>query len=123
MTSSTNVLHQNIDQLINKSDLLILALEELTNNSKSIDIVCITEYSMKTEDVSIVNIPNYKLGFSFNQNNRNGGICILIRHGLNYNVIDAASKFSVTNIIECSTAELTDHNFIILCIYKVREMN
>lgn len=89
------------------------------NNGKPVDVVCITEHNMKLEDVQFLNIPNYRLGSCFTRNNRNGGTCILIKDGFNYRIIDTVSEFSVANIMECCAVELIDHNFVVVCMYRV----
>lgn len=50
-----------IDRLLNKLDLLTWALDELTNSGISVNVICITEYNMKPEDVNIVNIAHCNL--------------------------------------------------------------
>lgn len=117
-----NILHQNIDGLINKCDIVTVCLEELKNVNKKIDVLCFTEHNMNTDDINLLTIPNYKLAACFSRKNRNGGSCILLRKSLNNKVIDL-ERHNVPNFIESSAIELLDHKIIIICTYRVPTNN
>lgn len=112
------MLHQNINGLINKSDLLHVHLSELYYDDKSVDVICVTEHNMVNDDVGLLNLPNYTLAAYFARKNRNGGSCILVRNIHKYQSIPVADNVSVTNLIECSAVELVDHRIIVICIYR-----
>lgn len=112
------ILHQNIDGLINKSDMLTVALDELTSDNKSVDVLCITEHNMTSNDVSNLNVANYKLATCFCRNGRYGGSCILIKNSHKYIVLEDINKLSIPNVIECSAIELPEHQIYVICIYR-----
>lgn len=55
------VLHQNINGLINKSDNLIINLDNLEQIGKNVGILCITEHNMASVDLDRLSIANFKL--------------------------------------------------------------
>lgn len=112
------IVHQNIDGLISKSDELLLHLETIDYAISRFDVLCITEHNMISEDKTLLNIPNFVLASSYHRANRAGGSCILVRNNHQFKTLPAVKNNSISNIIECSGIELTEHNLIILCIYR-----
>lgn len=111
-------MHQNLNGLISKSDLLLVCLDELACEGKYIDILCITEHNMiKGDELSLV-LSDFKLASSFMRKSRDGGSCILVRGSHRYSEIKEFINISIPNIFECSAIELLDHNTIIICIYR-----
>lgn len=110
-------MHQNINGLIGKSDVLSVHLNELSCQGKPVDVICITEHNMKDVDKEHVYIANYRLVTYSSRNNRNGGTCILIKFGHEFKIIDI-KKYCIQNIIECCAIELVAHKLIIICIYR-----
>lgn len=49
--NSICILHQNINGLISKSDLLTVCLGDIEEIGKNIDTLCFTEHNMKPEDI------------------------------------------------------------------------
>lgn len=74
------ILHQNINGLVNKSDLLSVHLNDFLDKGKSVDIVCITETNMKKNDHMHLHLPNYTLYTYYARDNRYGGSCILMKN-------------------------------------------
>lgn len=115
-----NVLHQNINGLLNKLDEFTVHLHSMYTHEilNPIDIICITEHNMTPEDAKLFKLTHYRLGACFSRNNRNGGSCIIVRNTIKYKVLSEAKTLSICNIFECSGIMLTDHKIIILCVYR-----
>lgn len=121
MHNKLTVLHQNINGLINKSDELLLNLDQLKTGTQGspIDVLCITEHNMIADDSDLLHIQNYTLASSYYRKNRHGGSCILIHNNHKFKVLKHVENLSTANVLECSCIELTQHNIIILCVYRV----
>lgn len=108
---------------MNKSDLLTVKLEELFNNGINIDVICITEHFVATGYENLLYIPNYSLAAFFSREAKRGGVCILVRAGLNYREMTDIAKQSVSGVIECCGIELVSHNIILICVYRIPKYN
>lgn len=117
MYNKINVLHQNINGLISKSDLLSLHLNELACNNKLVDVLCITEHNMKEGDDIHLYIPNYTLATLYVRNNRRGGSCILVNIKHKYKILNL-KEYCCPSVLEGCAIELIDHRITILCIYR-----
>lgn len=115
-------MHQNIDGLLNKSDILTVNLD-IINKNNLIDILCITEHNMTNDDSRHLHIPNFNLVSSFSRKNRYGGCGILVRNNLKCKSLPEVNKFSVPKIIECCAVELVEHKIILICIYRSPKYN
>lgn len=113
-----NIMHQNINGLLNKSNVFTVLLEELHNSGKIVDVLCFSEHNMILSDVNLLHIPNFTLATHFTRESRHGGTCIMIRNGIKYRTLESVAKYGVSNIFECCAVELTDHNIIIICLYR-----
>lgn len=114
-----HVIHQNINGLLNKVDLLSVALNEIEETQKiTIDVVCITEHNLINSDINLLKLPNFTLASRFLRESRNGGSCILVRNNHNFKELQDLTKFSMPNLIECSGIQLLGHNIVIMCIYR-----
>ncbi|XP_063359867.1 uncharacterized protein LOC134649082 [Cydia amplana] len=113
-------MHQNVNGLINKANVLTVHLQDLSSSNRPIDVLCITEHNMSQGDENQLALSNYALASHFSRGNRNGGSCILVRNIHKYKTLsDISHTISLCNIFECSAIELTEHNIIIICIYRV----
>lgn len=99
--------------------MLTVSLDDLESNNKLVDVLCITEHNMKSEDVDQFIIPNFNIISYYARKNRNGGSCILVRNIHKCIAVPEISTLSVSNIIECSAIELIDHRIFIVCVYRV----
>lgn len=117
MTNQIQILHQNINGLIGKSDELSLYLDELDHDNKHVDVLCITEHNMLNEDTHLLKIPNYSLISSYSRHNRNGGACILVHNNQKAKIVDI-KEYAMRNIVECSAIELVEHNITVVNIYR-----
>lgn len=113
-----HILHQNIDGLLGKSEELTSNLHDFENENTAIDVLCITEHNLKSEDSKLLHVPNFSLGSSYCRKNRRGGSCVLVRNIHRFRPVSGLQKYSIEGIIECSGIELLDHNIIILCVYR-----
>jgi hypothetical protein len=117
------ILHQNINGLLNKSDILSIHVQELMESNKSVDVICITEHNMKAGDEIHFAMSNFKLATHFSRDNRNGGSCILVRNIHKYVVLKDIVSASISNVIECSGIELIEHKIIVICVYRIPNYN
>lgn len=82
--------------------------------------MCLTETNMKKGTEQTVILPNFKLAAAFSREKCRGGSCILVDKNIEFNVLDkVTNKFSVVNKFECCGIEITQHNLIIICIYRI----
>lgn len=113
------LLHQNIAGLLNKLSSIELCLNELNNSSKGIHILCFSETFVKADNEVNVCIHDFVLASSYSRKNeRRGGVCILIKHFLEYKIIQLCKEMSVDKIFECCGIEIPLYNCIIICIYR-----
>lgn len=104
---------------MNKSDILTIKLEELSNIGTNIDVICLTEHFIESGYERLLHIPNFCPAAFFSRNKKRGGTCILVRAGLQYKEIPEVVKQSISGIFECCAVELISHKLIIVCIYRV----
>lgn len=122
--SYINILHQNIAGLINKADDLLVCLDELSNKGSNIDILCITEHFIMEGYEHLLYIPNYNLAAFYCRNDKKrGGACILVKNGLQWKELPKITKLSTPGIFECCAVELTNYKIIIVCVYRVPNIN
>lgn len=97
--------------------MLYIKIEELTENNKVIDVLCITEHNMVIEDINQLCIPNYNLAAYSLRDNRSGGSCILVKNTQNYKLVHKSTSHKPNQIEYCSI-ELIEHNMLICCLYR-----
>lgn len=66
-----------------------------------------------------MHIPNFCPAAFFSRNTKRGGVCILVRAGLQFKQISNIAKQSVAGIFECCAVEILSSKMIIICIYRV----
>lgn len=113
-----HILHQNINGLLGKSELLYVQIDELVEKNITLDVLCITEHNMVSNDLCFLNIPNYIIASSYTRNTRRGGSCILVRNNHLFTEIKDIKEFCTTGILECCAIELIEHKIIIIAIYR-----
>lgn len=119
-----NLLHQNINGLLSKSDLLTVALDNLQKDyNVKVDVLCITEHNMLACDSNILQLENFILGSIFSRKSRHGGACILVRNTHKFKQINEIKNSSIVNVIECTGIELLEHNIVVICIYRPPKSN
>lgn len=97
----------------------MVGLDKLERSGKLIDVLCFTEHNMINSDLKLLNIPNFMIASCYARSNRKGGACILVRNDHQFKEIKSVTKYFITNVIEGCAIELTEHNVVILCIYRV----
>lgn len=113
------IMHQNIAGLINKTDLLIVKLYELSCKHISIDVVCITEHFIMAGQEEVLRLTNYKLAASYSRpEKRRGGSCILVKCSHHYKELPEIAKHSIPGIIECCAIELVMFKMVVVCVYR-----
>lgn len=114
------ILHQNIAGIINKSDLLAVHIENLKAEEIEVDVLCTSESFIRSGQEKMVNIPNFQLVANFSRTDeKRGGVCILVKNDHQCKEIKDIAKLSVTSVVEFCAVELTDHNMIIVCAYRI----
>lgn len=112
------MLHQNIDGLIGKQDMLSVHIEEIREKGTILDVICITEHNFISTDRNLVKLNNFKLASCSMRDNRHGGSCILVRNTHKFQELKDIVSMSIPNKIECSAIKLNEHNLIIICVYR-----
>jgi hypothetical protein len=114
-----NVLHQNIAGAINKADILVANLDNLSDDGKCIDVICLTEHFMMEGNEVHLTVPNYNLASYYCREINRGGACILVKNGHPFKDVPEIAKLSIPNVFECCAVTLTNHKLLIVCIYRV----
>lgn len=118
------ILHQNIAGLVNKSNMLTLCLDELSEKKINVDVLCITEHFIMKGYQHELYVPNYGLAAYYcREGKKRGGACILVRHGIQWKELPNISNLSTSGLFECCAIELTDYKIIVVCIYRVPNVN
>lgn len=113
-----HILHQNIAGLINKSDMLLVNLDELKSAKINIDVLCITEHFIESNHEELLRIPNYQLAACYSRDSKRGGTCILLRTGHQFKELPDIAKHSISGIFECCAIELIAQKTVVVCIYR-----
>ena len=117
-------MHQNIAGLLNKSNELIVCLEEMSEKDTDIDIICLSEHFMMSGHEKLLFIPNYILAACYARNDsRRGGTCILVKKGHQYKELQDIAKLSINGVFECCAIYLIHYRTIIVCMYRIPKCN
>lgn len=116
--NSINILHQNINGLLSKSDALSVHIDEMLDKDINLDVICVTEHNMTSHSLPSLNIPNFTVAASFCRQNSHGGACIMVSKMHKYRELPEVQSFNVPNIIECCGIHLTEHNISLICVYR-----
>lgn len=115
-----SILHQNIEGLLNKQDNLLLTIDDFKNKKMLIDAICLSEHFMIEGHEGNLNIDGYNLVASYQRKDKKrGGTCILLRQGIEYEVLNIASDLSIPLKFECCAVLLKEVNLIIVCVYRI----
>lgn len=105
---------------MNKSDALLINIQELKDKNTDIDVICITEHFMLAGYEQYLNIHNYTLASSFSRTgNKRGGSCILVKKEYKFRELPQINKRSINNVFECCAVELLDYKIVIICLYRI----
>lgn len=69
-------------------------------------------------------VPNYCLAAYFcRERKKRGGACILARNDIQWKELPKFSNLSCSGVFECCAIELTHYRIIVICIYRVPNVN
>lgn len=111
-------MHQNICSFLCKFEYLTIALEELSKNSETVDVLCLSEHFVQDDHERNIILKNYDLASAFTRSGKRGGTCILIRKGHSFKELMEYKKMSVKQMFECCAVELIPYNIIVVCVYR-----
>jgi hypothetical protein len=78
------ILHQNIRGISNKIDEFLISL-----SPNAPQVICLTEYHLRTEAIGNVNFGHYSLGATFcRQTYKHGGVRIYVSKNIQFNTIN-----------------------------------
>lgn len=109
------VLHQNIQGLLSKKEIIEITLSEF---SFCPDVLCFSETFILNGDEKNINIQDYELATHFSRNKKRGGTCILIKRGIPYKKLCICDELSINFHFECCAVTIPVHNVIIICVYR-----
>jgi exonuclease III len=112
------ILHQNIASLPRKKYELEAALENMSEEKITVDIICLTEHFIEAGSEANVTINNFNFSSSYTRPEKRGGSCIYTRKGLLYKELTDINFLSVKNAFECCAIELSTFKLIIVCLYR-----
>lgn len=113
-------MHQNIQGVLNKIDLIETTLEDLSHNKKAINVLCFTETFIKKGDECNMKLINFKMAHSYSRHNvKRGGSCILVTRDVVFKQLPICSSLSAPNIFECCGIEIYEPNLTVVNIYRV----
>lgn len=115
--NNLNILHQNVQGLRSKIELLELLLSNMAPDMKP-DVLCFSETFVKSGEELNINFNNYKLAASYCRSKSRGGSCILVKKGIKFNIITTFNLSNENSIFESCAIEIVNNNIILLCIYR-----
>jgi potassium voltage-gated channel Eag-related subfamily H protein 8 len=109
------IYHQNIRGISSKIDEFQVSLYHYRPQ-----VICLTEHHLRTEEITNVNLDQYKLGtFSCRKDYKGGGVSIYISQSLQCSVINLENYNKEKDLEICALKlNVQRNNFIIICIYR-----
>lgn len=117
------IMHQNIASALSKTDILELTLANLNDSNSLPDVICLSETFLKSGHENNFKLSNYELAAFFSRQKKRGGVCILVKTGLNYKKNTNVSKRAVSEVFECCAVDFPDNNLIVICVYRTPTSN
>lgn len=97
-SNSLAIFHQNIAGILSKTNVFIVALEELRIGGQETDIICLSETFLKSGDEKNLHINNFILAdFYSRPKKRRGGVCILCKSDLSYRKLPLMKDLAIAN--------------------------
>lgn len=111
--------HQNIAGLLNKLNNLEICLDNFQKNWACIDIVCLSETFVKSGNEANISLKHFKLADFYSRSQvKRGGVCILVRNGIEFIELPLCKKLAMDKHFECCGTYIPTLKIIILCIYR-----
>jgi hypothetical protein len=110
------ILHHNVQSLLNKLMEVKVLLNTTLHNIKAL---CFTEHWLSEDQLTLVEINNFKLVSTFCRKDcKNGGSCIFVTKQLDTREITFLNDLSCEKIFELAVVEIVDFNWVLVCIYR-----
>lgn len=104
------VLHQNIAGILHKRDIFQVTLEELSNNYRQIDIICLSETFIQAGHEGNLYLSDFELAESYcRTSKKRGGVCILCRTNIEYQKISYIKEMAEEKYFECCGIDLPEY--------------
>lgn len=101
-----------------------ICLSEFNDRHKDIHILCFSETFVRANNEINICINDFTLATSYSRNKENrGGVCILIKHFLDYKIIRLCKEMAVEKVFECCGIEIPLYNCTIVCVYRTPNSN
>lgn len=124
-TNKLNIIHQNIDGLISKLELLNSKIKETeTNDGIELDVLCFTETNLINDDLKTVKITNYQYANSSSLDKRSHGCGIWVRLNeskkpkYDFRRLNFKHEKKDKDLPNCCAIKLISLNVIIICVYR-----
>lgn len=98
--------------------MLEVAINQLTDEGRQPDALCLSETFLKRGSETNVRIRNYILAAYYSRHKQRGGVGILIRKGLDFTNLQFVNQLSVSQKFECCGVEISNCNLLIICVYR-----
>lgn len=114
------LLHQNIQSILNKIDIVEATLKDLQDDGKYIDVLCLTETFIKKGNENNLKLIEFKLANFFSRDSeKRGGSAILVRRNIKFKPLPICNELSCSHAFECCGIEVLDLDLLIINIYRV----
>jgi hypothetical protein len=121
---NATIFHQNISGLLSKKETLELCIQEFLDKRIVLDIICLSETFIKSNEEKNVFIKGYTLRASFSRKHqKRGGVCILCRNIIECKKIDFLEDWAIEFSFECCGIEIPQYMCIVICIYRIPKSN
>ena len=110
------ILHHNVQSLSNKKNEITMTL---TVDGRHFNILCLTEHSLREDQLNIINIDQYKLVSKYCRiSSTLGGSCIYVNNTIQCKEVPWFDNLGSDKVFELSVVELLEHHTILACIYR-----
>lgn len=111
------LLHQNIQGLASKKELIEITLSDLSLTVDP-DVICLTETFIKSGEEKYINIKGYELASCYCRDKKRGGSCIMVKSGMSVKKINCFDEIATSFHFECCSILISYNNVLIVCIYR-----
>ena len=109
--NTLRILHINIQCISNKFNEL-----EIHTKRTKVDVICINEHWLQSDELAAVKIPNFKLAnFFCRSERRHGGVCIYVRDGIDFRALNLRNE-SVE--LDMELTGITLGELVVLSVYR-----